>query len=219
MKKLIFLKSFESFHPLEFEKLQKLNKTYIRRKFRENIERPEEYEKLITKIRNYDVNKFHYKEYPYGIYIVPDEKFFNIIIEINKFIENEIPLGFDFTFSIDKNQLNLIDFTEGIYEPLRGFGLGYKLYKLIISKFEYITSNRFSSIDAYNIWYNLMLDEELYCFTSNLNSGVIHKKASNNIIKYVIDNLENKENIEFDNELEQKIIEIYGSLDIYTQKI
>ena len=217
MKNLKFLKTFETFHVDEFNKLQKLNKTYVVKKFKNNIERSDYYSEFVNKLRNYDVNKFIYKEYPYGIYIRPDEDFFNIIKNINVYIENEMPLDFDFIFSIDKNNLNLIDFTEGIFKPLRGFSLGYKLYKLIIDKFNYITSNKYSTLDAYNIWYNLMLDEDLYCYTSNKDSGVIHKKTPDNTIKYILDQIKNKD-IEFDSELTEKIIELYGSMDIYKQK-
>jgi len=211
------LKSFESFNKEEFKKLQNLNKTYIVKKFKDNIERTDYYGEFVNKLREYDVNKFIYNEFSYGIYIRPDKEFFDIIKGINTYIENEIPLDFDFTFSIDKNHLNLIDFAEGIFEPLRGFGLGYKLYKLIIEKFNYITSNKYSTTFAYNIWYNLMMDKDLYCFTSKLESGVINKKSSDDIIKYVLDNIRYKD-IDFDNELTEKIIELYGSVDIYKQR-
>ena len=217
MNKLKFLKYFESFTENELKNLTDLNKTYVSRNFKQKIKRPDEYEDIITKIKEYDVNKFSYNEYPYGIYIKPDKDFIDIIKKMNTFIEDEIPLNFDFSFSIDKNQLNLIDFTEGIYKPLRGLSLGYKLYKLLIDKFNYITSNKYSTPDAYNIWYNLMLDKDLYCFTSNFNSGVIHKKTTNKIIKYVLDQIRDKD-IEFDSELTEKIIEIYGSMDIYKHK-
>ena len=216
MNKLKFLKYFESFHQDQLDNLVKLNRTYTRRKIREDIGRSDDYQQLIIEIRNYDVSKFIYKEYPYGIYIKPDEDFLKIIEEINKCIVNPIPLNFDFTFSIDKNQLNLIDFVDGIDPLLRGLSLGYKLYKLIINKFYFITSNKYSTPDAHNIWYHLMLDKDLYCFTSNMDSGVIHKKSSNDIIKSVLENIKNKEII-FDDELIDKIIEIYGSVDIYKQ--
>jgi len=96
-------------------------------------------------------------------------------------------------------------------------GLGYKLYKLVIKKFDYITTNRYSTILAYNVWYKLMIDKELYCYTSNFHSGVIYKKISNEKLKTFLDNIRNMELI-FDDELKQKIIELYGSLDIYTQR-
>ena len=217
MNKLKFLKTFESFTEIEYKKLKELNKTYVVKKFKNNIERTDYYGEFVNKLRNYDVNKFTYNEYPYGIYIRPDKDFFDIVKGINTYIKTKMPLDFDFTFSIDKTHLNLIDFTEGIYKPLREFGLGYKLYKLIINKFNYITSNKYSTLDAYNIWYNLMLDKDLYCYTSNRDSGVIHKKTSNEIIKYVLDQIRDKD-IEFDSELTEKIIELYGSMDSYKQR-
>ena len=110
-----FLKYFESFTENELKNLTDLNKTYVSRNFKQKIKKPDEYEDIITKIKEYDVNKFSYNEYPYGIYIKPDKDFIDIIKKMNTFIEDEMPLNFDFSFSIDKNQLNLIDFTEGIY--------------------------------------------------------------------------------------------------------
>lgn len=87
----------------------------------------------------------------------------NTISNGNLYIENNI----HFYITIDSENLNLIDFDEGVPIEFRGFGLGYKLYKLIISKFKYITANKHSSKFAYNIWYNLMLDNDLYCCYSN----------------------------------------------------
>ena len=150
-----------------------------------------------------------------GIY--PDDKFKNLITDLNNSIEQKIPTNIDFYITIDKSNLNQIDFDKGIPLILRGVGLGYKLYKLIISHFDYITTNRYSTFLAYNIWYKLMMDEDLYCYTSNFSSGVISKQITDEKLKKILDKIKIIDLI-FDSELEQKIIELYGSVDIYTQR-
>jgi hypothetical protein len=210
---------FESFHEEEIRELIKLNKTYVVKKFKDIVSDTTEYSEVILKIKNYDVHKFKYVD-SYCILIYPDENFIELLKIYNENIEDEIDLNLNFEISINKNKLNLIDFQEGIPKQLRNFGLGYKLYKLVIEKNEFITSNRYCFIEAKNIWYNLMKDVDLYCFTSNFISGVIYKKLNNTKIKIILDNIkiQYKDDLIFDNELEQKITEIYGSVDIYKQE-
>jgi len=99
---------------------------------------------------------------------------------------------------------------------LRGCFLGYKLYKYLIDKYGFITSAIGLSDDAKNIWYKLMLDNELYCFSSNVISGVISKDKDNIFIKECLDRLK-KYDLIFDDELKEKIKEIYGTLELYKQ--
>ena len=144
------------------------------------------------------------------------EGFKKLIIELNSAIEQKIPTNIDFYFTISKSSLNLIDFTEGIPFLLRGSGLGYKLYKLIIRRFDYITTNKYSTFLAYNIWYKMMTDDELYFYTSNFSSGVISKQITNEKLKTILNQIRNMGLI-FDTELTEKIIELYGSMDTHTQ--
>ena len=61
------------------------------------------------------------------------------------------------------------------------------------------------------------MDDDLYCFTSPKESGVIYKKLPNKTTKHILDLIRDK-NLIFDDELQEKIIELYGSMDIYSQR-
>jgi hypothetical protein len=219
-----FIEYFESFTKQQLELLKNEDKTYLKRRFKEDVEIPEEYSKYIQQIKNYDIDTFDIQIFPYGIYIKPDEKFKQLLNNINFFLEDKISLDTSFDFSIDESNLNLIDFEKGIPKLLIGFGLGYKLYKLLISHVYYITSNNFSSKFAINLWHSLVLDKDYLCFTSKNISGIIHKHIKNIELKKILEKLKNNESylhnynfneIIFDDDLLIKIMEIYGSLDIY----
>lgn len=216
MNKLIFIKTYEKFHKHILDKLVDDNDTYIRKKSKEGEILSNDFIEIKRELSKYDVSKFVYKFYPYGIYITPDEDFINLIIKLNTKIGNKLPLNFEFDFSVDVTRLNLIDFEKGIPKEIRGVFIGYKLYKVVIIKYGFITSNEFSSGDAYHIWYNLLLDDDLFSFTSNNLSGVIYKKQTDEQIFNILEKLRNKKLI-FDDEFKEKIIELYGSMDIYSQ--
>ena len=74
---------------------------------------------------------------------------------------------------------------------------------------------------------NLMLDDNFYCLTSNNISAAIYKNQTNEKIKTILDNIKNYNlnvlkfdfnELIFDDELQEKIKEIYGSLYSYKQK-
>jgi hypothetical protein len=216
MKKSEILNLFESFSSNQLQELIDDKSTYVVKKFKEFVSDSTEYSEITQKIRNYDVHKFKYVE-SYCILIYPDRNFLELIEIYNKDLENEMDLNLVFEISLNKSNLNLIDIPDGLPVNLRNLGLGYKLYKLVIEKNGFITSNRFCNDNAKNIWYYLMLDRDLYCYTSYVNSGVIDKKLNNKEIKKILDNIQNLD-VYFDDELQEKIIEIYGSVDIYKQK-
>jgi len=141
-----YLKRFESFNLKELKELIDQEKTYLK-KFTKQISVLDEvkYTSILNKIRNYDINKFIYNEKPYGIFITPDQNFKDILSELNEMVEEKFSIEIDFYITIDKNNLNQIDFTEGIPTILRGIGFGYKIYKLIIENFDFITSNKYSN--------------------------------------------------------------------------
>ena len=104
----------------------------------------------------------------------------------------------------------------GIPEQLKNMRIGYKLYKLVIDKYKYITSKIGASDDAKKIWYYLMQDSDLLCFTSNNLSGVILKTCNNFEIKEFLDKLIGIDyDLEFDDEFKIKILEIYNDLNFY----
>ena len=105
-----------------------------------------------------------------------------------------------------------MDFDGGVPVVLQGTSLGYNLYKLIIDKNNYVTSNRHSSEEAYNLWYNLLQDDNLYAITSNTISVLIKKDIDDITLKGILDKIKQRE-LEFDDDLKLKIVKIYGSLE------
>jgi len=222
-----FIKYFESFTRERLDELIKSNKTYLKQKLHQNVEHSDEFTEISSTLKNYDISNFSYNDKSYDFCITPDKKFIELIDKINEYLEIKISTDLQFDFSYDTNNLNLIDFKKGIPDLLRGFGFGYSLYSFVINKVKFITTNKFSSVDSISTWYVLVTDDLLYSFTSNDITGVIIKNLSNDEIKKYLDDLKNYnlnvlkfnfDDIIFDDELILKIIEIYGSLDLYKQK-
>ena len=101
------------------------------------------------------------------------------------------------------------------------------MYCFFINKIKFAISDKNASDKAIHIWRGIITNTNYYSFTSNQITGVIIKKQSDIEIKKILDKIKNyKSNIVlfdfdkliFDEELEEKIKEIYGTLDAYTQK-
>ena len=195
------------------------DKTYIDKKefiknMNLNIIDIEKYNIISDRIRKYDISNFNIS-FTYCLIIKPDNGFIDLIKELNEVLTNKIQLDLEFEFSIFLGLINRIDFKGGIPNELRNMRLGYKLYKMIINKYKYITSKIGASDDAKKIWYYLMQDSDLLCFTSNSISGVILKYCNDDEIKEFLDKLKGYNDLEFDDELKEKIMEIYNDLDYY----
>ena len=200
MRNKRIVESFESFMKDNLEYLMMYKKTYIKKSERENRDS----NIIIDEVKNYDVSKFRMVNKTYGIFIYPDEYFIELCRKLDDSVSDD--LFFYITVSTINN--NQIDFTEGIPDIIRGLSIGYKLYKLVINKFGWVTSDRYSSQHAYNLWYNLLQDIDLYCFTSNMMSGLISKIISDDDLKSVIDRFKDIKDIEFDDELMNKLKEL-----------
>jgi len=211
---------YETFHKEYFDRLIKDDKTYIdKNEFIKNqysnIIDIDKYNEIVSKIRKYDISNFDIS-FTYCLIIKPDNSFINLIEELNQIIIDKIDLNMEFEFSIFIALMNRIDFKGGIPEQLKNMRIGYKLYKLVIDKYKYITSKIGASDDAKKIWYYLMQDSDLLCFTSNNLSGVILKTCNNFEIKEFLDKLIGIDyDLEFDDEFKIKILEIYNDLNFY----
>jgi hypothetical protein len=200
------IESFESFNKENLDYLILHKKTYVKsldksRKSNNILDKIKNYYAL-DRIKKYDIDRFKYVEKPYGIFVYPDKNF----IDLASLIDPSIDGGLFFYITISKGN-NQIDFTEGVPEFLRGLSIAYKLYKLVISKVGWVTSDRYSSQYAYNLWYNLLQDKDLYCFTSNVISGLIYKNISDSELIEIINKIKGITNqIEFDDELIEKIL-------------
>lgn len=221
------LKYFESFFEESAKKLEIEHKTYLKRLSKNIINFDDDFQLIRNKILKYDISNFSYNDKEYDFWIKPDSNFISLINEMNNYIEEKIPENITFDFSYDSNNLNLIDFKKGIPEILQNLGFGFKLYCFLISKIKFAISDKTASNKAIHVWRGLIINNNFYSFTSNQITGVFIKDQSNNEIKNILDKIKNYNSnvvkfnfneLIFDEELEDKIKEIYGSLDIYTQK-
>ena len=215
------IKIFEEFTTDELQHLESLDKTYLKYiksefKMSDNLVTS----RLYTRIRNYDISTFDINATPYQITITPDSKFKEILNDINIYLSDKIDLKHTYNLNVITNLNNLVEFEYGIPKQLRGLSLGYKIYKLIINKFEYITSDFRALPSAINIWHHLMLDIDLLCYTSIKTSGSALKTISNDKLKKMLDYIPllDRSDVEFDKFLIKRIENIYGSLHTYKQE-
>lgn len=221
------LKYFESFTEEQLKKLEIEHKTYLKKIKKETIKYPEEVQIILNNMKNYDISNFSFNNKSYDFCIKPDDKFIYYINELNKYITEKILLNITFNFSYDVENLNLIDFKKGIPNILQSNSFGYKLYCFVLDKIKFITSDFRASDKAIHLWRHLIKDDKFYTFTSTKITGALLKNQTNNEIKIILDKIKNYNSnivkfdfneLIFDEELEEKIKEIYGSLDIYTQR-
>jgi hypothetical protein len=192
------IKTFESFTKDNLDYLVTYKKTYVRQQFRD---RGIELNKIQKIVKNYDISNFTFDDKGYGIFIYPDTKFIELLKQIDPLVNDNMRFYLTLT-----GELNQIDFSDGLPPYLRGLGIAYKLYKMTIEKNKYITSDRFSSLHAWNLWYNLLQDKDLYCFTSNIRSGLISKSVSDKELKEIVNKLiVGVNDIEYDDELREKL--------------
>ena len=159
----MYLKKFEAFSELEYYILLNSGKTYLKPFFKNKRDFD------LLNISNYDISDFKFIEISKDRWrITPDIGFLKLI---GKKYEN---LFIDFSLSNLPyvNDYNRIDF-EGIPVDLRGYNLGYRLYKLIIKKFKFITS--IAGVNTTHIWLQLIKDDDFYAGVNSEYSIVIDK--------------------------------------------
>ena len=192
----------ERFDKSQLDNLKDRELIYVKKfnRFKSDIK---EYSDILMNIKIHSFEYFKVEDKNYCIEITPDDYFLNLIDDLNKHLDHQ--LNFDkIIFFISKDKENLIDIDTHLPDILKGSSIGYKLYKLIINKFGYISSNRFASNDALNLWYNLLLDSELYCITSTYFSYAISKKITDDELIKIINSIKKRkevENVEYDDDL------------------
>ena len=150
-----------------------------------------------------------------------DEKFLKLISDYCETI-NKPTITF-FELIIEKNNLNSIDMETILPDYLIGLNMGYNIYKLIINKKDFVSSDYGCSKNAKNVWYKLFCDNEMYILTNGKYiddensqgcSFAISKKVSDerlyDIITDIKNNIKNIYGYDFkdlilDNDLLQKI--------------
>jgi len=190
------LETFEGFTKDNLDYLVNNKKTYVRKDYR-NIP----IKKIQNLIKDYDISNFKYIDKGYGIFIYPDNNFIDLIKNLDPSIDNSL-----FFYITITGDLNYVDFAEGIPPYLRGLSLAYKFYKMIIKMNGFICSDRYSTLSAWNLWYNLLQDDDLYAITSNLRSCLIDKSISDDKLSDIIDKVSKDiENIEYSEDLKTKM--------------
>ena len=126
----------------------------------------------------------------------------------------DLDINLNFELTVNTNRLNIIDLFFELPNILRGLNVGYKIYKLIIQKFDYLTSDYGVKPEARNIWYKLMVDKDYFCYTSKICSGVINKNIKDERLKEILNEIKIKtkdiykiqfDELIFDNFLKEKI--------------
>jgi hypothetical protein len=190
------LETFEGFTKDNLDYLVNNKKTYVRKECRDIPIR-----KIQNIVKNYDISNFKFIDKGYGIFIYPDAQFIETIKDLDPNIDGSL-----FFYITVTGDLNYVDFAEGIPPYLRGLSIAYKFYKMIIKINRFICSDRYSTLSAWNLWYNLLQDEDLYAITSNLRSCLIDKNINGDKLKEVINKVsENITDIEYSEDLKERL--------------
>lgn len=215
MKKRIIL-FFESFKKEVLDKLKEDNKTYIKKWRNHSILQQNKFVIYLNSLKEINYSNFVYNQTPYSITIYPSKEFMYIYYEICNVTGFNYNPNLNFQLSIDKTDMNRIDFIPGIPEVIQGAGVALNLYLLVIKHNGYITSMLGVNELAINLWYNLLQNNSIYGMTNNKISVAIDKSISDDKLEQILNFL--PKDLEIDEELEEKIIKIYGSLDAYSQR-
>jgi hypothetical protein len=134
---------------------------------------------LLNKLSYIDYSQFKIIDKKYSIEVIPTSDF----IEIT---------GLDKLIFFISEPYNLIDIETFLPENLKGYGIMFNIYYLLTKHFGFISSNRYSSEDAKNLWYSYMKRENLYCVTSDFFSYAIDYNISDIQLKNIYDQIENR---------------------------
>lgn len=190
------LETFEGFTKDNLEYLINNKKTYVRKDYRDIPIR-----KIQKIIKDYDISKFRFIDKGYGVFIYPDNEFIELIRDLDPSVDNSI-----FFYITVTGDLNYVDFAEGVPPYLRGLSLAYKFYKMLVNRYDFICSDRFSTLSAWNLWYNLLQDDGMYAITSNLRSCLVSKNVTDVKLKEIIDKVTlNCNDLEYSDDLKTKL--------------
>lgn len=190
------LGAFEGFTKDNLDYLVSNKKTYVRKDYRDIP-----IKKIQKLVKNYNIEKFNFIDKGYGIFIYPDSEFIDLVKKLDPSVDNSL-----FFYITVTGDLNYVDFAEGVPPYLRGLSLAYKFYKMIIKINNFICSDKYSTLSAWNLWYNLLQDGELYAMTSNLRSCLIDKNVSDEKLSEILVKVTKEtEEVEYSDDLKDKI--------------
>ena len=199
-----YLKYFEGFTDSYLNELILNNKTYVKKNIRSSDNKVMKYSSDIIK---YDISNFKYDSMN-GFYIIyPDYEFMKLYKKYC--VSNSLEFINDIKFNIEilpeylLGGYNFIDVYKLIPDNLKGLSLAYKLYKFILDKVNFIMTNKDSSPQALNLWFNILKDDNVYSGTNDNYSIIIKKDISDFELKSLLDKIE-KFNLIYDYELNSK---------------
>jgi hypothetical protein len=205
-----YIKYFEGFTDERLKDLISNGETYVDKISRSRNNKELKYSQEII---NYDISNFEV-EVQYNNYkIYPDLNFIKLYKKYCT--ENSIDSEDDLQFIIEilpeypLGGYNFIDVYNLLPLSLKGLSLGYKLYKLILRKVDFIMTDKNSSNESINIWYSILKDDEVYSGTNNKFSIIIKKDIDDVKLKSILDKI-GKFTLIYDDDLNTKINEIYG---------
>ena len=205
-----YLKYFEGFTNDELNNIINSKKTSVF-KINRNIENKNN--KLSDDLINYDIHNFKSK-FEHGNYLIyPDNNFIDLYRDYCK--DNSLEFNDDVKFSIDilpeypLGGYNYIDVYNLLPPNLKGLSIGYKLYKFILNRIDFIMTDKDNLPEAKNLWYNLLQDKDVYSGTNQYYNIIIKKDIDDNKLKSIINKIKDF-NLIYDNELNSKIKELYG---------
>jgi hypothetical protein len=205
-----YIKYFEGFTDERLKDLISNGETYVDKISRSRNNKELKYSQEII---NYDISNFEV-EVQYNNYkIYPDLNFIKLYKKYCT--ENSIDSEDDLQFIIEilpeypLGGYNFIDVYNLLPLSLKGLSLGYKLYKLILRKVDFIMTDKNSSNESINLWYSILKDDEVYSGTNNKFSIIIKKDIDDVKLKSILDKI-GKFTLIYDDDLNTKINEIYG---------
>ena len=205
-----YIKNFEGFTDDQLNNLVLNGKTYINKMDRDYNNKEMKYSKEII---DYNISNFEIIVQYNNYNIYPDLNFINLYkkycIENNLKFEDNIHFTIEILPEYPLGGYNFIDVYNLLPVSLKGLSLGYKLYKLILTKVNFIMTNKDSSNESINLWYNILKDDDIYSGTNNQFSIIIKKEIDNHKLKSILEKIE-KFDLIYDNELNNKIKELYG---------
>lgn len=142
---------------------------------------------LYTILKAFEVKLFKIKEYPDILNKIFGDGYEDLFLEI----------------SIEENNLNRIDILNGLPNFMKNLGLGKKIYKTLIEKFNYISSfyGYQPSIDSDMTWLSVLKDTEIYSFINDNNIISFWNEYSfDNIIEKLKIFFNQKNNVIFDDD-------------------
>lgn len=141
-------------------------------------------------IKKYDFDKFRVVKSVSPPYVDYDKEFKNLLNNIGVY-------NLKLCFSVTECLANIFDLEFELPIELQRVGIAYNVYKKVAIEYNFITTDKFCTGDATNVWYNLICDDLFYSFTSNFFTGIIYKNISDDVLKDILLKIKHRVNTHY----------------------